>query len=193
MSRIIRASDLLPNARYKEMRRDFFRRGIEQTQKRRVALGPHAMLTFQSRDLVLIQVQEMLLAEPGGKAEEELEAYNPLVPDGSSLVFTLMFEIDNPVVRDQTLLKLGRVEKAIELRLSPSLVIAGVPLEERVEVERTSKEGKTSAVHFLRFPLSRAQAESSRGPIAVACTHPYYGHSATLSPETWEEVKRDLD
>jgi hypothetical protein len=193
MSRIIRASDLLPNARYKGMRRDFFRRGIEQTQKRRIALGPHAMLTFQSRDLVVIQVQEMLLAEPGGKAEEELEAYNPLVPDGSSLVFTLMFEIDNPVVRDQTLLKLGGVEKAIELRLSPSLVVAGVPLEERVEVERTFKEGKTSAVHFMRFPLSRAQALSARGPVAVACTHPYYGHSATLSPETWEEVKRDLD
>jgi hypothetical protein len=193
MSRALRASDLLPNARYKEMRREFFRRGIEQTQKRRVSLGPHAMLTFQSRDLVLIQVQEMLLAEPGGKAEEELEAYNPLVPDGSSLVFTLMFEIDNPVVREQTLLRLGGVEKALELRLSPSLVIPGVPLEERVEVERTSKEGKTSAVHFMRFPLSRAQAEAARAPVAVACTHPHYGHSATLSPETWEEVKRDLD
>ncbi len=193
MSRIIRVSELLPNAIYKERRREFFRRGIELTQKRRVALGPHATLTFQSHELVLIQVQEMLLAEPDGRAEEELEAYNPLVPDGSSLVFALMFEIDSPVLREQTLLRLGGVEKTLQLRLAPALAVAGVPLEERVEVERTTKEGKTSAVHFMRFPLSRMQAEAAEEPVAVACTHPYYGHSATLSPETWEEIKRDLD
>ena len=193
MSRLIRASELLPNARYKEMRREFFQRGIEETRKRRVSLGPHATLTFQSRELVLIQLQEMLLAEPDANPEEELEAYNPLVPDGSSLVFTLMFEIDSPVLREQTLLQLGGVEKTLELRLPPSLAVSGVPLEERVEVQRTSREGKTSAVHFMRFALSRQQAEAAKGPVVVACTHPHYGHSATLSPDAWEEIRRDLD
>jgi len=172
MSRLLRASDLLPNALYKQRRREFFRRGIELTQKRRVSLGPHATLTFQSRELVLIQVQEMLLAEPDGRPEEELEAYNPLVPDGSALVFTLMFEIDSPVLREQTLLRLGGVEKTLQLRLAPSLAVSAAPLEERVEVERTTKEGKTSAVHFLRFPLSRSQAEAAQLPVAVACLHP---------------------
>jgi hypothetical protein len=96
------------------------------------------------------------------------------------------------VLREQTLLQLGGVEKTLELRLAPALAARAEPLEERVEVSRTSRDGKTSAVHFMRFPLSRKQVEAAAGPAVVACTHPFYGHSATLSPDTLEEIKRDL-
>ncbi len=190
---MIRAADLLPTAQYRELRREFFRRGMEDTRKRRVFLGPHAALTFQNRDLVLTQLQETMLAEPGAKVEEEIEAYGSLVPDGASLVFTLMFEIENPTARDAVLRQLGGVEHTIQLQLGEKKSVTAVPLEERAEVERTTKEGKTSAVHFLRFPLTRREADAVRGPVVVACSHPRYGHMASVPDDVWETIKKDLD
>lgn len=203
--------DFISVASYRNQRKEWFKRGIELSKNRRVLLGPHASLGFQCRDLVRlvggvdvllvtrgsqvwIQIQESLLAEPGTSIEEELRAYNPLIPNGSNLVFTLFFEIENPTVRDRLLREYAGVEGSIALVLGESgKRIMSKPIDEDQEISRISKDGKTSAVHFLEFPLSSAEANSCRGPVQIVSTHPKYMHAATLSNETWQTIKKDLD
>lgn len=176
------------------MRNHFvFFKGIAQSNLRRVLLGPHVSIGFQSRDLVWIQIQESLLAEPTTSIEEELEAYSMLVPNGKNLVFTLLFEIENPVVRERLLRQYAGAENSISLILGSGRRIPSRAFEED-GVSRVSDDGKTSAVHFLEFPsLSLAEANDVKGPVQITCTHPSYQHSATISEATWNSLKQDLD
>jgi hypothetical protein len=135
----------------------------------------------------------MLLIEKGGAAQvpDELAAYNPLIPKGSELVATILFEIEDPVRRAQTLARLGGVEDCFFLAVGEDRV-RGVP---EGDVERTREDGKTSSVHFLRFPLSAAQVARFRDPsvsILVGCDHEHYSHLAGLSPATRAELAKDF-
>ena len=98
------------------------------------------------------QVHEMLFIEKGGEAQiaDELRAYNPLIPKGSELVATVMFEIDDPVRRARVLGTLGGIEDKVFLRIGGETV-RGVPEDDQ---ERTREDGKTSSVQFLRFPFT---------------------------------------
>jgi hypothetical protein len=148
---------------------------------------------FQSKELVWIQIQEALLAEPTTAIEDELQAYSMLVPNGSNLVFTLLFEIDNPVVRERLLRHYAGAENSISLTLGSGRSIPCRAFDDD-GVSRVSDDGKTSAVHFLEFPsLSLAEANKVKGPIQIACSHPNYQHSATISDATWHSLKQDLD
>ena len=99
--KIITKEDLLPLDAYTKVRRQMRKELVEFKKNRRVPLGPYATFYFESFETMLAQVQEMLYIEKGGDEQvaDELAAYNPLIPNGKELVATLIFEIDNPVIR----------------------------------------------------------------------------------------------
>ena len=160
---------------------------------RRIALGPYCTFYFESYETLLFQIEEMLLVEKGGaeQLKDEMEAYNPLIPQGSELVATVMFEIDEPVRRAKVLGELGGVEDHFYLQLGAERA-AGLADSDQ---ERTRDDGKTSSVHFVHFALTPAQAAILRDPAAqvmVGCDHPLYAHLAALSPASREELSKDL-
>ena len=163
-------------------------------RRRRVEVGPYATFYFENYDTMLAQVQEMLHIEKGGKDQiaGELEAYNPLIPQGSELIATLMLEIDEPTRRAATLLKLAGIEESAYLQIGAEK-IAGTPTEYE---DRTSEDGKTSSVHWVRFSFTRAQMAAFKrdGETAIlGLSHPQYGHMAVVSVEVREELAKDFD
>ena len=97
--REIQKEDIIPLDVYTEKRRELRKSIVDYKKNRRVALGPYATFYFESYETMLAQVQEMLYIEKGGdeQLQDELSAYNPLIPNGKELTATLMFEIDNPI------------------------------------------------------------------------------------------------
>jgi len=190
--RRITAQDILPDAVFGAQRKARRTALLPTKRLRRVDLGPHCTFYFESFETMLFQVQEMLLIEKGGPEQlaDELAAYNPLIPQGRELVATAMFEIDDPLRRATILGQLGGVEEHFYLSFDGERVAA----TQETEVERT-RDGKTSSVHFLRFPLSENQArafKSGATEAAIGCDHPKYGHLAMLSPATRAELAKDL-
>jgi hypothetical protein len=191
--RQVTRADLIPDDDYAKVRKERRAALLPVKRLRRVELGPFCTAYFECFDTMLFQIQEMLLTERGGEAqiEDELQAYNPLIPQGSELVATVMFEIEDPVRRANTLARLGGVENDFFLQIGDERA-AGVP---EGDVERTREDGKASSVHFLRFPLTAAQIAVFRDPrtqIVIGCGHPAYSHMAGLSPATRAELSRDF-
>jgi Protein of unknown function (DUF3501) len=140
------------------------------------------------------QVQEMLHIEQGGEAqiEDELAAYNPLVPQGSELVATVMFEIDDPVRRASVLARLGGIENNVFLDIAGER-IRGEPDPTR---ENTSPEGKASSVQFLRFLFDQDQItrfKTSGARVIVGFDHPNYGHMAVFPEPVRAALAEDFD
>ena len=161
----------------------------------RLAVGPFATFHFESYETMWVQVHEMLHIERGGEEQiaGELEAYNPLIPRGDALIATLMLEIDDPTRRERELYRLAGIEDTIRLEVGGTAV-AAQPIED--EVARTSEDGKTSSIHFLRFPFPPAVAARFRTPgarVQLGIDHPAYGHLAILSEETRAALAEDLD
>ena len=162
---------------------------------RRLAVGPFATFHFESYETMWMQVHEMLHIERGGEEQiaGELEAYNPLIPRGDALIATLMLEIDDPTHRERELYRLAGIEDTIRLEVGGTAV-AAQPIED--EVARTSEDGKTSSIHFLRFPFPPAVAARFRTPAArvlLGIDHPAYGHLAIMPEETRAVLAEDLD
>ncbi len=162
---------------------------------RRLAVGPFATFHFESYETMWMQVHEMLHIERGGEEQiaGELEAYNPLIPRGDALVATLMLEIDDPTRRERELYRLAGIEDTIRLEVGGTAV-AAQPIED--EVARTSEDGKTSSIHFLRFPFPPAVAARFRTPgarVLLGIDHPAYSHLAIMSEETRAALAEDLD
>ncbi|HEX9647223.1 MAG TPA: DUF3501 family protein, partial [Alphaproteobacteria bacterium] len=157
-------ADILPMAEFAKVRRDRRRALAEVKRHRRVAVGPHATFYFENRDTIWMQVHEMLFIERGGEAQiaGELEAYNPLIPNGRELVATVMFEIPDVALRRRVLAALGGVEETIELTVAGQAIKG----EAEREIDRTTAEGKASAVHFVHFPFTPAQIAAFRDPKA---------------------------
>jgi hypothetical protein len=192
-ARKVTPQDLLPDAEYAKVRRERRATLLPLKRLRRVELGPFCTIIFESYETMLFQIQEMLLTERGGPAQipDELAAYNPLIPQGQELVATVMFEIDDPVRREQTLARLGGAEDRFFLQVGAERA-PGVPEDDQ---ERTREDGKTAAVHFIRFKLTPAQVAVFRDPavqILAGCDHERYSHLAGLSPATRAELARDL-
>ncbi len=178
--RLTRA-DILPPADYASMRSEQRRQITEIKRRRRVEVGPFATFYFENHETMRHQVQEMLHIERGGEAqiEDELAAYNPLVPQGNELVATVMFEIDDPARRASVLASLGGIEHRVFLEIDGQR-IRGEPDPTR---ENTSPEGKASSVQFLRFPFTEDQIARFEAPgarVIAGFDHPNYGHMAVL-------------
>jgi Protein of unknown function (DUF3501) len=158
-----------------------------------VHVGPDVTFYFENFETMLHQVHEMLVVEKGGEAqiEDELRAYNPLMPTGRELVATMMIEIDDPRRRDRVLRELGGIENAVALTVDGE-TIAAVP--ER-DVERTTKDGKTSSVHFLKFPFTDAQVAAFRADgarVVLALSHPKYGRMAAVPESVRASLAQDF-
>jgi len=192
-ARQLTSADVIPDAEYALQRKGRRAALLPIKRLRRVTLGPHCTLYFECYETMLFQVQEMLLTEKGGAEQlaDELAAYNPLIPQGFELVATVMFEIDEPVRRAAVLASLGGVEDHFFLRIGTERA-AGLP---EGDIERTREDGKTSAVHFLRFALTPAQVAAFTDPgaeVMIGCDHPLYGHLALLSAAARAELAKDF-
>ncbi len=191
--RQISASDLLSDAEFSKVRKARRAALLPIKRLRRVHLGPHCTFYFECYDTMLFQIQEMLLIEKGGAAQipDELAAYNPLVPQGRELVATIMFEVEDPVRRAEVLARLGGVEDLLYVKIGETKIYGLADGDE----ERTRDDGKTSAVHFLHFPLAPEQIAQFRDPattIMIGSDHESYAHMALLSPATRAELARDF-
>ncbi|WP_068877744.1 MULTISPECIES: DUF3501 family protein [unclassified Phenylobacterium] len=191
--RRIDPSDLLPDAEFAKVRKARRAELLPLKRLRRIELGPYCTFYFESYETMLFQVQEMLLIEKGGADQipDELAAYNPLIPNGTELVATIMFEIDDPIRREAVLARLGGVEDCFFVQVDGERVL-GVP---EGDVERTRDDGKASSVHFLRFPLKAEHIALFRKPgaeIMIGCSHERYSHLAGLSPATRAELAKDF-
>jgi len=180
--RLIERADILPMAEYARVR-DERRRAIAQIKKhRRVHVGPDITFYFENRATMLHQVHEMLAVEKGGdeQIEDELRAYNPLIPRGRELVATMMIEIDDAGRRDRILRRLGGIEKTAAIEVGSERIVA-VP---EADIERTTPDGKTSSVHFVRFPFTDAEVAAFRdgtARVVIGFSHPEYQHLAVLA------------
>ena len=181
LKRQIARADILPIADYARERKSLREAVVAAKKRRRVEVGPVATFYFENYQTMWHQVHEMLFIEKGGEAQiaDELAAFNPLIPQGSELVATLMLEIPDPVVRANTLAKLGHIERYIFFEIDGARIAAVA----ETDVERTKEDGKTSSVHFLRFPFSAGQIAVFRkegARIVLGLDHPEYGHMAIL-------------
>ena len=192
--KIIQKSDFLAPDVYEKNRRQMRKELVEFKKDRRVPLGPYATFYFESYETMLAQVQEMLHIEKGGdeQLKDELTAYNPLIPNGKELVSTLMFEIDNPVIRSTFLGKLGGVEENVFIKIDNE-VIYGKP---EIDVDRTSAEGKASSVQFIHFEFNQNQISKFKGnnvSIELGIDHKEYSHSTKLSESTIKALSSDFN
>ena len=142
---------------------------------------------------MLGQIQEMLYIEKGGdeQLKDELNAYNPLIPKGNELVATLMFEIDDPILRADFLGKVGGIEEEIYLKIGEEKIKA-IPEK---DVDRTSAEGKASSVQFIHFNFSEEQIKKFKNfnnKIMLFINHDLYKHEATISQDSKNELVKDF-
>ena len=190
----IEKKDLIPSDIYSKDRRQIRKDLVEFKKYRRVSLGPYATFYFESFETMLAQVQEMLHIEKGGDEQlnDELIAYNPLVPDGKELIATLMFEIDNPISRATFLGKVGGIEKKIFMKIDGEFVNA-VP---ETDVDRTSSDGKASSVQFIHFKLNNDQIskfKSSSSNIELGIDHKEYSHTTKLTEDNIKSLSADFN
>jgi hypothetical protein len=193
MPRKIEPSAIIPLAEYGPLRAERRKRMSEVKKDRRLEVGPFATFYFESYDTMLHQVHEMLFIEKGGAEQlvDELAAYNPLIPQGSELVATVMFEIDDPIRRARVLGMLGGIEHKAFLRVGADAIRAVAEDDQ----ERTRADGKASSVQFMRFPFTAAQVEAFRsgaGDVIVGFDHPNYGHMAVMPPAVRQALSGDF-
>lgn len=190
--RLARA-DLMSLEQYSTARKEFRERVIEHKRTRLIAIGPNVTWAFEDRLSVQYQVQEMLRVErifESAGIQDELDAYNPLIPDGSNWKVTFLIEFPDAEERKQRLALLKGVEDRCWVQvegLERSFAIADEDLERE-------NEEKTLAVHFLRFELNGEMASKvkSGGAVKVGIDHPQYRFDVQLSAAQRDSLARDL-
>ncbi len=188
-------SDLMGLEQYARERPAIRARLIAHRAARRLVVGPNCSWSFEDRDTIAYQVQEMLRAErifePAGIADE-LAAYNPLVPDGHNLKATFLVEFPDPVERERRLAELRGVERCCWLQVAGFEHVLAIADE---DLDRESGE-KTSAVHFLRFELSPQMVGALRAGAALSAgvSHRAYHHEvAPVPPALRASLLGDFD
>lgn len=189
----ITTADVLDPKEFAAIRQEKRKEIVSLKKNKRLFVGPDMTIYFENYATIWWQIHEMLHIEKGGPAqiEDELLAYNPLIPQGQDLVATLMIEIDDPVKRLQMLKKLGSIENHILLRFKNHRIYA-VPTDAD---DRTTADGKTSAVHFIRWTLSSDQIfdfKEKNQDIILEITHDFYPHKQIISESLRENIALDL-
>jgi hypothetical protein len=182
--RQITPADILSPTEYDQQRKALKANLIPMKKLRRIEVGPFATFYFENYATMWLQVQEMLI--PG-----ELAAYNPLIPQGDELIATLMLEIEDEKRRSATLLTLGGIEESVFLEIGADTIKA-TPTEYD---DRTTPDGKTSSVHWLRFKLNAdqiARFKSGSERLVLGLSHRNYGHMAVLGAETRAALAKDF-
>lgn len=194
MKRAITRDDIIPMAEFAKIRKAKRADMLPTKKKRRIEIGPVATAYFENYDTMWLQVHEMLYIERGGEEQidDELNAYNPLIPQGGELVATVMFEIDEPVRRQAFLSKLGGVEETAFIRFA-DFEVTGVPEE---DVDRTTAAGKASSVQFIHFPFTPDQVAAFKQPntqVIMGFSHPQYAHMVVLQEDSRAALAADFD
>jgi hypothetical protein len=185
--------DLYSLEDYAQVRGDFRAKVMAHKKQRQVPIGPHATLYFEDRLTMQYQVQEMLRVErifEREGIEEELAAYNPLIPDGSNWKATFMIEYGNEDERRDALARLIGIEEKVWVQVGEQAPVWAVADE---DLERTAAE-KTSSVHFLRFELTPAMVAAAKAgaTIAMGIDHPEYRHETLTVPSVRDSLTTDL-
>ncbi|MBA2588340.1 MAG: DUF3501 family protein [Alphaproteobacteria bacterium] len=191
--RKITPADILAPGEYDQQRKSLKANLIPMKKLRRIEVGPFATFYFENYATMWLQVQEMLRIEKGGEEQipGELAAYNPLIPQGDELIATLMLEIEDEKRRNAVLLTLGGIEETVFLEIGGD-VIRATPTEYD---DRTTPDGKTSSVHWLRFKLTATQIVHFRNGTeraVLGVSHPHYGHMAVLTAEARTALAKDF-
>lgn len=187
-------ADLLNLEAYHERRPAMRREVLAHKARRKVFIGDHAALYFEDRLTIQYQIQEMLRVERIFEAEaieEELDSYNPLIPDGDNLKATFMIEYADAEQRRKALAGLRGIEDRVWLRVADGPVIYAIADE---DLEREN-DVKTSAVHFLRFQLDPDSIAGLKSGAALAfgIDHENYHHVVEAVPaETRDALAADL-
>lgn len=192
MNKLTRAN-LMSLEQYAEQRPAFREKVIAHKAARKIPIGPNATLYFEDRLTIQYQIQEMLRVERIFEAagiEEELEAYNPLIPDGSNWKATFMLEFPNPEERKVWLAQLIGVERQTWIQVQgfePVFAIANEDLPRETEA-------KTAAVHFMRFELSAQMvaAVKAGADLKMGIHHSQYSYSTDLSAMSRLSLAADL-
>jgi hypothetical protein len=187
-------ADILPAAEYAAKRKEIRQQVVAMKRNRRIEVGPVATFYFESFETMLQQIQEMLYIEKGGteQIDGELAAYNPLIPNGTELTATVMFEIDDPLRRQRFLSRLGGVEETAFIKLDGETV-KGVP---EADQDRTTAEGKASSVQFIHFPFTAPQIalfRQANRQVVIGFSHPEYSHMAVMPEAVREALAQDFD
>ncbi len=187
--------DLMGLEEYHRERPEFRSRVLAHKRDRQVAIGPNTTLYFEDRLTIQYQVQEMLRIErlfERDAIEEELSAYNPLIPDGSNFKATFMVEFPDPEERRRELARLTGVEDNVFVQVDGFVKVLAIADE---DLDR-STDDKTSAVHFLRFELDDDMKAALRKGAALSfgIVHPNYNHAVTaVSDNIRDSLSNDLD
>jgi hypothetical protein len=193
MKRKIERQDILSERDYLAVRNEKKTEIISLKKSRRIFVGPFITFFFESYETLWWQIHEMLRIEKGGEDQikDELFAYNPLIPQGEELVATMMIELGNPIERAEMLSKLGHIEQMVQFRFGGHTITA-TPEDDQ---ERTTKDGKTSAVHFLRWHFTKDQIalfSQANEDIILEITHPSYTYKQLLSEENRQVLMKDF-
>jgi Protein of unknown function (DUF3501) len=191
---VIKRDSLMSLEAYARERNAFRAKVLEHKKKRKVHLGEHVALDFEDELTIRYQVQEMLRIErifEDDGIQGELDAYNPLIPDGSNWKATMLIEYPDADERRRMLAQLKGIERRVWIQVDGCEPVFAIADE---DLERENEE-KTSAVHFLRFELSPAMRERLRrgAKVTAGVDHPRYRASAELAPEVRSALAADLN
>jgi len=191
--RIITSADILPATEYAKNRAQLRRDITAKKRNRRVEVGPYVTFYFESYDTMWHQVQEMVYIEKGGAEQVpgELEAYNPLIPNGTELTATFMIEIDDPIRRARVLDSLGGIENSAFLKIGNETIRCVAEADQ----DRTREDGKASSVQFVHFPFTPEQIAAFSKPDAgavIGFDHRNYGHMAVVPENVRAELTTDF-
>jgi len=192
--RKITRADILDMATYAARREEQRAQLVAIKRHRRLEVGPFATFYFENYDTMLYQIHEMLRIERGGEAQidDELSAYNPLVPNGRELVATVMLEIPDEARRAKLLAGLGGIEDTAFMQIGGAKITA----RPEADMDRTSASGKASAVQFLHFPMGDEEVTAFKQPgteVVVGFEHPNYAHMAIMAQATRAALAADLE
>lgn len=195
----VERGEVLGLADYETIRDRFRARVIEEKKRRRAALGPSMSIVFENHDTALMQIQEMLRTERitrEGAVLHEIETYNQLVPGDHELSATALVEIDDKIERERFLIEAKGLDRSF------SLVVDGERCPGKHDEARENPD-RTTAVHYLKFPLAENAERALRDVLAqkkppssvvveVVVEHPRYSARTRLSPETVRSLVEDL-
>jgi hypothetical protein len=193
MQKITRESIMTLEA-YAKARKEFRAKVIAHKKPRTVHLGDHVTLLFEDELTMRYQVQEMLRAErifEEDGIQEEIDAYNPLIPDGRNFKATLQIEYEDVNERKSALQRLKGIEERVYVRVEGCAPVYAIADE---DLERETDE-KTSAVHFLRFELTTEMADALKYGVAlsIGVDHPHYQAAIDpVPPEVRAALVKDL-
>jgi len=193
-SRKLKLGDILDMRAYERQRESLRSAVIEVKRRRRIALGSVVTLMFENRETVKSQIQEMLRAEKVTSdvgVIEELEAYNPLIPEAGQLCATLFVELTTDDQLREWLPKLVGIERSIVFKLGDGSQVRSIT--EEGHAENLTRTDITAAVHYLRFEFTPAQVEAfATRSVEVACDLPAYLETLELPRLVVTELLTDL-